>query len=86
LDITSIKGRKTIPEQTSYSELIPGRSVLNSEAPFVPVHYISLFNINLNTKQKSIGNPEFLNFSENKCISGENTSYKTISSPPHINL
>jgi hypothetical protein len=69
----------------SYSNIIPGKSELNSDAPVVPIHYLKPFNMNNNTRQNLIGNLEFMSFPENLHFN-ENNSYKKISIPPHINL
>lgn len=74
-----------IIKSDSYSNIIPSKSELNSDAPIIPIHYLKSFNMNNNTRQNLIGNPEFLNFPENFHFN-ENNSYKKISIPPHINL
>jgi hypothetical protein len=72
-------------DKDGYSEYIPKKHEMNTEAPGVPHHYQSQFNINNNTRQMNIGNLDFLQLSE-IYDSSENSSFKNITIPPHINL
>jgi hypothetical protein len=70
---------------TDYSEYIPKKNELNTDAPFVPHHYAENFDIDHFTRMEHIGNVSFLNFSDRNHFS-ENNSFKSISIHPHVNL
>jgi hypothetical protein len=68
-----------------YSDYIPRKDEMNLDAPNVPPHYSYFFNIDCNSQQKFIGNPNFLNYSILNSIN-ENSSFKDISQILHANL
>ena len=58
---------------------------MNIDAPSIPFHYASPYNIDFYTRQGIIGKKGFLNFYEKNLLS-ENISYKNIMICPHVNL
>ena len=58
---------------------------MNTDAPYVPFHYLRNYNINYNTRQDQIGIKNFLAYNEKNLLS-ENNSYKKVLICPHVNL
>jgi len=58
---------------------------MNSDTPHLPSQYCKQFNIRLNSRQATVGDNEYLNSIDN-IVLNENSSFKNIATPPHINL
>lgn len=72
-------------KKLEYNCYYPKRNDVNPNAPHIPFHYTNKFDIDLNSKQNSLGRSKYLIFKEKNLLS-ENNSFKKILSCPHINL
>ncbi len=70
---------------SNYNFIFPSKKDLYVEATNVPDNYTDPHNINSYSKQYLLGTPEFL-ILQDRQIFNENSSYKSIQIPPHINL
>jgi len=85
--INSLTQKKQNILEPTYSEKVPDDTFFNTEAPVVPIHYFKPFDINSNSRQKTLENPKFLRCDKDEDSFGdENNSTRSIATPPHINL
>ena len=93
------KKKKTGKGSNDYNCIFPNKSVVNSEAPYLPIYYKSLINLNYNSNQLKINfnsNSDtnkseeekiknFIDFNQTKNTT-ENETFKTIMTIPHEKL
>ena len=68
--------------QRIYSNYIPNKDELKNKIPKLPIQYKSCININLSSKQNSIGNNKFIKIHEKNILS-DNISFKNIQNVNH---
>ena len=71
--------------KNDYNCYCPKVFEMNTDAPYVPFHYLHKYNINYNTRQNAIGKKKYLVYHEKNLLS-ENNSYKKVLTCPHVNL
>lgn len=64
---------------------MPKKCELNCDAPVVPGNYQKPYDINLQTQQTRLGNPNYLKRNKKNNPSTD-SSYTSISKAPHVNL
>ena len=69
-------------KQKVYSNYIPNKDELKDKIPELPIQYKSCININLFSKQNSIGNNKFIKIQEKNILS-DNISFKKIENVYH---
>ena len=71
--------------KNDYNCYCPKVFEMNTDAPYVPFHYLHKYNIDYNTRQNVIGKRKYLIYNEKNLLS-ENNSYKKVLTCPHVNL
>ena len=69
-------------KQKIYSNYFPSKNELKEKIPELPIQYKSCINMNLFSKQNSIGNTNFIKIRENNILS-DNISFKNIENISH---
>ena len=85
VNVTNQKNNNETKMKNDYNCYCPKVFEMNTDAPYVPFHYLHKYNINYNTRQNVIGKRKYLIYNEKNLLS-ENNSYKKVLTCPHVNL
>ena len=88
INVTNAKKNNNTNEtkiKNDYNCYCPKVFEMNTDAPYVPFHYLHKYNIDYNTRQNVIGKRKYLIYNEKNLLS-ENNSYKKVLTCPHVNL
>lgn len=81
-----VNRRRRSGKYDEYAQCLPLRNELNKDAPSVPSLYHKKFDVNNNSFQEFIGDPDYSNLKKHVNFNSENTSYFPLNAPPHIDL
>jgi hypothetical protein len=79
------KSKKPSKVKEEYLSNIPRKVELNTDATVCPDSYRDFYNINISSRQTSLGQSDHLSFTDTVYGAG-NTSFLSIAAPSHVNL